>query len=219
MRWIVYSLIFINIAVPVYFLFFREQPVTEPVAQVAEQAPTLQLIKDTDGTLPARVKAAPGTKLCYALGPYADEISARLAQARAAELSFTGLISTVDVPLNKDAEYWVHVPPRKNRSDAVDTLHRLQQQNIDSYIITQGDLAEGISLGLFHSKESAERLTARLQQMDFDVAIREIGKTRTEYWLEVREVSRLDDRIRQRLAGADTGVQWQMIGCYHQGSR
>ncbi|WP_370292695.1 hypothetical protein [Thalassolituus sp.] len=219
MRWIVYSLILINLTLAAYFLYFRPVATVSVSPRVAaEAAPQLTLLREEQDA-PARPAVKPGTKLCYALGPYEDDLSIRIAQARAKELTLTGIVNPVEVPLDREAEYWVHIPPLESRSEAMDTLRALQKQNVDSYIITQGDLAEGISLGLFHKEESAARLASKVGKLNFNVAIREIGKSRTEYWLEIREITRLDDKTRQRVKATDQGVDWQMIGCKHQGNR
>lgn len=227
MRWIVYSLIIINIAIPAYFLL---QPDVQETALAttaavadANEGDTLQLRRERDsGAAPAPqrpLRDVTGKKLCYALGPYTDGISARVAQARAMELSLTGLINELQVPNMRDAEYWVHMPPLSNRREALDTLKELQRRGIDSYVITQGDLVDGISLGLFRSEASANTLTAKVRGLGFaSVGIREMGATDTEYWVEIREISKLDDRARRRVKADDGDVDWQMVACRHQGS-
>ena len=49
------------------------------------------------------------------------------------------------------------------RQASLRQLRELQSRNIDSYIITVGDLANGISLGIFSRKDSAEGVVARLR--------------------------------------------------------
>jgi hypothetical protein len=224
MRWIVYSLIVINIAIAGYFLLQPAGTVPRVVTtENIDEGDTLVLLTERSaGTEPVSqqpMNAYGDRKLCYALGPYTDDISVRVAQARALKLVLTGLINEVEVPNNKDTEYWVLLPPQASRAAALEQLKQLQKRGVDSYIITQGELVDGVSLGLFRKQDSATRLSAKVRGLGFtDVTIREIGSTTTEYWLEIREISKLDDRMRRRVRGEDAGVQWQMVACEQQGT-
>lgn len=224
MRWIVYSLIVINIAIAGYFIMQPPAESSRPIAtENAGEGNTLVLLSERSaGTEPVGqqpLNVYGDRKLCYALGPYTDEISIRVAQARSLKLVLTGLINEVEVPSNKDTEYWVHLPPQASRTAALKQLKQLQQRGVDSYIITQGELTDGVSLGLFRKEDSATRLSAKVRGLGFvDVTIREIGATTPEYWLEIREISKLDDRMRRRVRGDDAGVQWQMVACEQQGT-
>lgn len=222
MRWIVYSLIVINLGIAGYFITSPAEE-SSPVASDGNhgQGKTLVLLSEKQsGNLPSSqqpVRPDPGKKLCYALGPYLDDISARVAQARSLELGLTGLISQHKVPNLKDAEFWVHVRPLPSRGEAMTLLRKLQARSVDSYIITQGDLADGISLGLFRQKSSADALQKKVTGLGFeDVAIREVGSTTTEFWVEIREISKLDETMRRRVKAEDQDVQWQMVSCRHQ---
>lgn len=225
MRWIVYCLIVINVAIAGYFVLKPNAQASRPALanDNAGEGKTLVLLAERSaGTEPVSqqpLNTYGDRKLCYALGPYKDDISVRVAQARAAKLVLTGLINEVQVPSNQDSEYWVHLPPQANRAAALDKLKKLQLSGIDSYIITQGELVDGVSLGLFRKQDSATRLLARVRGLGFsDVMIKEIGSTVAEYWLEIREISKLDDVMRRRVRGEDAGVQWQMVACEHQGA-
>ena len=222
MRWIVYSLIVINLGIAGYFI---TRPTEDSIARTRDgnlgQGKTLVLLSEKQsGNLPVSqqpVRPDPGKKLCYALGPYLDDLSARVAQARSLELGLTGLISQHKVPNLKDAEFWVHVRPLPSRGEAMTLLRKLQARSVDSYIITQGDLADGISLGLFRQKSSADALQKKVTGLGFeDVAIREVGSTTTEFWVEIREISKLDETMRRRVKAEDQDVQWQMVSCRHQ---
>ncbi|MEC9255869.1 MAG: hypothetical protein VX771_08720 [Pseudomonadota bacterium] len=222
MRWIVYSLIVINLGIAGYFIV---RPAEDSIARPQDgnhgEGKTLVLLSEKQSdNLPVSqqpVRPDPGKKLCYALGPYLDDLSARVAQARSLELGLTGLISQHKVPNLKDAEFWVHVRPLPSRGEAMTLLRKLQARSVDSYIITQGDLADGISLGLFRQKSSADALQKKVTGLGFeDVAIREVGSTTTEFWVEIREISKLDETMRRRVKAEDQDVQWQMVSCRHQ---
>jgi len=218
----VYSLVVSNLAIAGYFL---TQPQDSQIQGHVDgnhgEGNTLVLLSEQQsGTTPVSqqpVRAEPNKKLCYALGPYTDDISARLAQARSLELGLTGLISEIKVPSLKDAEYWVHIPPLPSRGAAMELLGKLQSKSVDSYIITQGDLTDGISLGLFRKKTSADSLLSKVSGLGFsNVTIKEVGSVNTEYRVEVREISKLDETMRRRIKAEDKDMQWQMVTCRHQ---
>lgn len=217
MRWIFYSLVIANIVVAGYFL---AQPKSESVANTVAAAPiagkTLRLVGEAEQPLAPAPKSefssAP-RQLCYVLGPYKDDLDARHVQARAAALSLTGMINTwrymnpiFDIGLLANAN-------AIDRAAAMATLKELQRRSIDSYIITQGDLAEGISLGLFHSLDSAKKLKAEVEVYEFPVDILEMGKRQLEYWVEIREVAQLTERMRERVQAGDHGVEWKLVEC------
>lgn len=70
-------------------------------------------------------------------------------------------IRTVDAAAGLD--YWVYPGSPGFSSGIHRQLKELQARKIDSYIITQGDLANGISLGIFPRSDSAESVMLRLR--------------------------------------------------------
>ena len=56
-----------------------------------------------------------------------------------------------EVDTASGVDYWVYLPPLA-RQASLRQLRELQSRNIDSYIITVGDLANGISLEYFPAK-------------------------------------------------------------------
>ena len=78
-------------------------------------------------------------------------------------------------------------------------------------------LSDVVREGLFRQRSSADGLQKKVSQLGFgEVAIREVGSTSTEFWVEVREISKLDETTRRRVKAEDKDVQWQMISCRHQ---
>ncbi|GLQ30463.1 hypothetical protein [Litoribrevibacter albus] len=87
-----------------------------------------------------------------------------------------------DVVVSTD--YWVIIPPRPSEKQAYRLLKQLQLANIDSYIVTQGDYANAISLGLFTVKSSAYRIKDKMVSAGFETVVQEIQRTQKRYWLE-----------------------------------
>ncbi|HBS41623.1 MAG TPA: hypothetical protein DEA26_03000 [Oceanospirillales bacterium] len=212
MRWIVYSLILINLAIPVYFLVISP----EESSAVASETP----VRPDSGVRMLGQDVAEsyqGKKLCYALGPYKASVDVRLAQARAVELGLTALINEIDSEQSTGEKYRVIVPPLPDREQALRILRELQDRSIDSYMINSGDQTNGISLGLFSNQSSAITLQKKMKSLGFNAVIIEQRKPVLEYWIEVREVSRMDDRVQSLVRGRDKAVSWQLVSCDRQG--
>ncbi len=212
MRWIVYSLILINIAIPVYFLVFEADTSQDFSTLVSSRPePGIKMMgKDV-------AESYQGKKLCYALGPYKASIDVRLAQARAVELGLTALINEIDSEQSTGEKFRVIVPPLPDREQALRILRELQNRSIDSYMINSGDNVNGISLGLFRNESSASALQNKMKELGFNAVIIEQRKPILEYWIEVREVSRMDEKVQQLVRGHDNGVSWELVSCDRQG--
>ncbi|WP_299734167.1 hypothetical protein [uncultured Endozoicomonas sp.] len=93
-------------------------------------------------------------------------------------------------------DYWVHIPPLPSRVAAARMLRELHAQKIDSFVITYGELDNGISLGLFSKKEYAESVRRRLSDTGYTVKIKELSHSPEQWWLE------MDSAVDEKL-GAD----------------
>ncbi|WP_419812531.1 hypothetical protein [Bacterioplanoides sp.] len=219
MRWIFFALVFANLLL--FAVFWQQQgrdslPVEQTI-QVADSNKQLQLVSELEAPLVPVVARPEDNEVrqarCYVAGPYNDELDARHLLARAQALALAGSINAVDISTDEPSEYWVHVPPRATRGEALKTLRELQQRNVDSYIITQGDLAEGVSLGLFRNQASAQGIKKKVERFEIPVDIRVITKSVREYWVEIDQVAQLNEKMRERIQAGDSGISWQQAAC------
>lgn len=72
--------------------------------------------------------------------------------------------------------WWVHLPPFQTEADARNVLVELKRKEIDSFYMRTGELAGGISLGVFSRKESAYLWQAALQEKGYSPAVKEIPR-------------------------------------------
>lgn len=219
MRWIFFALVFANLLL--FAVFWQQQgrdslPVEQTI-QVTDSNKQLQLVSELEAPLVPVVARPEDNEVrqarCYVAGPYNDELDARHLLARAQALALAGSINAVDISTDEPSEYWVHVPPRATRSEALKTLRELQQRNVDSYIITQGDLADGVSLGLFRNQASAQSVKKKVERFEIPVDIRVITKSVREYWVEIDQVAQLNEKMRERIQAGDNGISWQQAAC------
>lgn len=221
MRWVFFLLIFGNLFL--LGIFWQQQTSavnrSEAPIEVPAESKRLLLVTEINEPLKTRVVSSLSeptnqrTNLCYAIGPYQDDFNASHVLARATALGLTGKLQSVTAEDQEPSQYWVHVPPRASRQEAMKTLRELQGRKVDSYIITQGELAEGISLGLFRNRESAEQILNQVKSFDIPVAIRTVSETNQELWVEIEESSQLTEGMRQRIQAEDSTARWEMISC------
>ncbi|GGY35931.1 hypothetical protein GCM10011297_06200 [Bacterioplanes sanyensis] len=218
MRWIFFLLVLGNLMLLAYF--WQQQPaasapaVHELKVQRADQR--LRLVSEARAVLSPRTQAAlpvkPKPRLCQVAGPFSEQQLLQDAQARATALGIRSRVKRIEAQTDTQREYWVHVPPRSSRAEARKILRQLQAQRIDSYIIGQGDLADGVSLGLFRNQSSAENLQARVKEMGIAVAIRVVSDSEQELWLELEGNDLAPDLLQRISAGMDA-VRWQPLAC------
>ncbi|MBE0482136.1 MAG: SPOR domain-containing protein [Bacterioplanes sp.] len=216
MRWIFFSLVFGNLLLLAMFWQQPAAPAPAAAIQIPNHSQRLQLTSEMTALTPRVTResgSAPSVATCYAAGPFVDEIDARHLQARSAALNFTATIFSLEKSSDRPSEHWVHIPPRSSRDAAMRLLRELQGRNIDSYIITQGELADGISLGLFRVEASAKKVQSDLQALGYAAEIRVVNDTQKEYWVEITESAQLNERLRERIRASDQQIRWELIEC------
>jgi len=111
-------------------------------------------------------------------------------------------------------EFWVYLPPLPNKKQAIRKLKELQKRKVDSFVITEGELANGISLGLFSKKESVDRLLAGLKKKNITPTVKTMQRTRDQYWVisPVLDNELKLEKTRDRLLDG-RNMEWRQILC------
>jgi hypothetical protein len=84
--------------------------------------------------------------------------------------------------------HWVIIPPQPE-DDALRLFNDLQRRGIDSYLVTRGENANAISLGLFQSRAAAERILEAKKRQNLNAILANFPRNQLRYAL-VFEVSR-----------------------------
>ncbi len=225
MRWIVLSLLSLNLLVfCVQWLELQRRGVKAHNAAVLPgnyNSATLTLLQEVK-LLPTAKKPdqedfnssdSIGEELCFLIGPMEGQEAMRKLQLA---LQSKGVKTEPHENRIKLApEYWVYIEPLESRKAAIIRLKELQVRKIDSYLIAQGELRNGISLGLFRNIDSAERMQQRRIEQGFEAKTREIPKEKTEYWLLSKEEANMSlmGKIAGVLNGEKTGIEARQIFC------
>lgn len=140
-------------------------------------------VPEVQGSLNPGAQSGTTAQECLIVGPFANAVEVDELQQR---LYALGIDSQERAEAsNQQQDYWVHIPPLPSRDAAIRLLRELQAQKIDSFVITQGELANGISLGLFSRSESAKVVSRRLTNAGYGVAIKSLPRTPEQWWLEL----------------------------------
>ncbi len=218
MRWVVISLLIMNLGC---FGYLMTQPTSEvPELELVNATQTagaggIQLLSESNQ--PKVKKKVPtkkqgGEDVCWIVGPFRDTQLAQNLNERMKAMSLNARLETKPIVIK--TEIWVYIPPMASQKQAMLKLKELQRRKIDSFVITEGELENGISLGLFSKKESVERLMARLKQRKIDAEMKEIERTRDQHWViaPIQSGFVLDQSARDRLSDGKV-MNWQQLRC------
>lgn len=238
MRWIFIVLLMCN---GIYFLWqnylVREPLPAESVAlsPVDASVPSLTLLKELPGETarapasaspppaakaqaPAAVEdlnppAKPEADICWQIGPFRDELSGKLVVSRLAALDINLQLQALEVAEKPD--YWVHIPPQVSRKEAIKLLKELQIKKIDSFLITEGELENGISLGFFTQLDRAENVLGQRLKQGYKAEIKEIPRTHTEHWAVFNEgqYGKFSDALWNKITEGNQGLERRKNYC------
>ncbi len=213
MRWLFLLLLCANGLV--YLIHLNEQ---DAVA-VRAQAPSaldpkagIRLLSEAKPAVRPERTAGKGAG-CTFIGGFDEESTALAVEQRLLSLDIDSRVEPMDEAAGVD--YWVYLPPLVSRQASLRQLRELQSRNVDSYIITVGDLTNGVSLGIFSRRDSAESVVERLQAIDYSASIRELPRSHRRYWVRIprADAAFLTDAIVAELAESFPALERQQLPC------
>ncbi|WP_111658276.1 SPOR domain-containing protein [Isoalcanivorax indicus] len=210
MRWVFYSLLILNVIYLGWQLLGYTAAPAPPVVSRAAAPASLQLLEEAGHRAGAvrRADSPARGAMCVVAGPWGQRADAEALRAQAAEISPRGRVQPVTV--RRDRLNWVYLPPQARREDALGALRELQSRGVDSFIVSEGEDANAVSLGYFSSEESARGLQVRMRDAGYPAEVRETWRETVEYWVYY---PLLPDEAEARLAAlvasgsGDAGVE------------
>jgi hypothetical protein len=184
-----------------------DRPLQE-LAVVAKSSPAMPERQD------AELRSAQvTTSLCVNLGVFESRAEAGQLRQRLLALSVESSVIARDVPSVLD--YWLVYPVRGGENVALSRLRLLQAEGVDSFLITRGDLAGNISLGIFAREDYAMARQAQLQAMGYQAEIEVLEKVTIEYLVQVDASARrlVDQPMLARLRESFPELQHQFDPC------
>ena len=122
------------------------------------------------------------SELCIGVGPFSDLFAGQAAVEQLVAINLEVQLTAVDQMVGR-SDYRLMIPPARTLQDAFRKLRELKSQNIDSYVMTQGKDALGISLGVFSSQALATIAKEKLELDGYDSVMVEIPRIVREFWI------------------------------------
>lgn len=229
MRAIFLVLLIVNLAFFVQQYFFKSTDTTASAKPVSpgtdETKNNLQLLSEVGGvdslqkqsTPPAEEKPAESpaqnTELCTMIGPYEQLLQAEYAVERLIALGVNAHITPIEI--QEGESFWVYLKPEMSEKEAVRRLYELQKKNIESHVITKGDLTNGISFGRFADYAEAEARLTEIKNQGYGAAIKRLPKTIQETWVVIDSgfAEKVDDSVWSDLLAKQTGLEKRQNFC------
>ncbi|WP_120997499.1 SPOR domain-containing protein [Stutzerimonas urumqiensis] len=212
MPWVFVFLVSLNI---LYAVWHRQQiPISvteiEPLVSKQKEAANIKLVKESAESLVSERRSVEADSLCLNFGPFERKSDAQTLQQRLLSLGVNARIKEFSDPIGVD--HWVYLEPSASRDGAFRQVRELQARGIDSYVITVGDLENGVSLGIFSERTSAQGILDRVARLGYSPLIKRLERSRQIYRVQISsgERKRVDSEILgdlSRLVGAQESAQ------------
>lgn len=226
MKYIFIFLAIVNLAYFGYARFIRDNSPPPVVRMPDIKAPArIELLSESRGHEDVRkqqidqainnaVRGDTENNACLAIGPFADVFSGQAVVSQLKSLDIDAAVRAVDKPTGQ-SDFRVLIPPASSLQDAFRKLRELKSRNIDSYVITQGKNALGVSLGVFATRDGAEKMKARRESEGYSVDIVPIARLDREFWVFSANGGdlALDPELWQSLLSEHEGISQKPMTC------
>lgn len=132
------------------------------------------MLEALDAAIAEVAPAAETVPWCASAGVFADQQTVDAFIASLQGLGVRGVGEAREEPLS--STWWVHMPAFESEAAAMAMLDELQAKSIDSYYMRSGDMAGGISLGVYSRQESALIAQQQLTNRGYATSIREVSR-------------------------------------------
>lgn len=226
MRSIFIVLLIANLGLFVHQYFFAE---TNPqrvatVTSLQEQGEKLELLSESSAGKVARKNREVNSKtsnrreagrdsMCTMVGPYEQLIRAEFLVEKLEALGMSSVITPVERV--EGSVFWVYLPPELSEQDALMRLYELQKKNIESYIITKGELEKGISFGQYADKVEADLRLDEIKKQGYLPEIKELKKTISETWVTLSPgvAEKISESVWQDILSDEQGLERRQNFC------
>ncbi len=134
--------------------------------------------------------------LCISFGPFAE-------QKQADELSdwlHEKEIQNKQKRKEPDKYFWIYLPASESKSEATTAIENLKSKGVQDYkIISEGNLQNAISLGLFSTQSAANKRLNELENIGYQPIIVPRYKSQSIIWVDAKFENRVDaEHVNQR---------------------
>lgn len=219
MKYLFLTLFLLNVLYALWQLQAREpmqpDPAVERVVDVPPRSsePTSEMSGASARQAPNELLNEPVAALCVTLGRFDDPASAEQLRQRMLALDIAAEVKPKELVVGTD--YWLVMPVVGGEHDAVLQLSALQEQGVDSFLISRGDMAGQLSLGVFTREDDALLRRERLQELGHEVNVHALSRLKPQFLVEVSGDGRrlVDQAMLTRLRADFPSLQHQYQPC------
>lgn len=178
MKWLAMSLLLANVA-----LWYYGSTLVGPSASVAQsdgRLPRVATLKTKSSGSAASPPAPPPSLYCARLGWFESETKVREVAAALGKSRDQYVVERLErelAPL-----HWVLIPPQPE-GQARKMFRDIQRRGIDSYLVTEGESRNAISLGLFESREAAISVLEEKNRQNLNAVLAMFPRNQISYAL------------------------------------
>lgn len=204
MKWLAMALVLANVALW-YFGSVSVPPSrsTEPGEGRLPRVATLKASSDNA----AEPAIPPQPMHCVRLGWFESEADVREA-AKALKVP-GGAYGVENLEREQAPLHWVLIPPQPE-AQARDMFRDIQGRGIDSYLVTEGENRNAISLGLFESREAAISVLEEKKRQNLNAILAIFPRNQISYAL-VFEAGHFQDSEAVEVAEADYRKDFDLV--------
>jgi hypothetical protein len=207
MRWLAFVLVLVTIGV--YYLPDFVGPSGEMARVASGSLPRVASLKSPESRdVEVGVPSGQAELSCARLGWIESaELARRLAdnQPLAKEAGF----KVEEVERELPPLHWVLIPPQPE-DVALQHFRDIQRQGIDSYLVTEGENRNAISLGLFESRESAISVLEEKKRQNLNAVLVNFPRNQISYALSFEAEPELAEELVQAVK-ADYGSNFDFV--------
>jgi hypothetical protein len=111
---------------------------------------------------------------CVDIAGFDDESEAAAFITEISEMNIAGSLEVRQEQVS--STWWVHLPPFGSQSEAQIVIDELVAKGIDNFYMRTGELAGGISLGVFSRERTALVAQSELRDRGYEASIKEIPR-------------------------------------------
>lgn len=211
MKYVFLSLLLLNILYGLWQLQGRPADTRAPAADFSPAVVATPAEPVPDGAdMTHRSTAA---ALCVSLGRFEAMGEAEQLRQRLLALDVASVVRPREVISGTD--YWLVMPVVGGERHAVIQLSALQEQGIDSFLITRGEMAGQLSLGVFSREDYAQLRQEQLRELGHEVRLHALSKKQQQFVVEVGSSARrlVDQAMLSRLRVDFPSLQHQYQPC------
>ncbi|WP_228257405.1 hypothetical protein [Marinobacter sp. NP-4(2019)] len=205
MKWLAMSLLLANVAL--WYYGNALDPQSGSVVQGDGRLPRVATLKTGEEGSAGSNPAPPSSLYCARVGWFESEAGVREVAASLGMAQENYAVERLEREL--EPLHWVLIPPQPE-DQARKMFRDIQRRGIDSYLVTEGESRNAISLGLFESREAAISVLEEKNRQNLNAVLAIFPRNQISYALSF-EAGLFKDEEQARAVEADYREDFDLV--------